>query len=92
MDYSFLPWALAGAFAQSEVRVLRWPVATAPPTKPLLLLPLVVAVGWYGTRAARHIRQGQGQRRDVLFMLAVCWTPLAAWIAAVLLSLTGSPT
>lgn len=92
MGYSLLPLAWIGGLAQDQVRALRLPASSTPHTGPFLLLPVVLAVGWSGTRAARHIRQGNGQRRDILFMLVVCWTPLAAWFLSLLLSLTGSPT
>jgi hypothetical protein len=55
---------------------------------PLLLLALTV--GWSGTRMALHLRHSKGGRRDVFFMLALCWSPLAISLLALLLTLSGS--
>lgn len=59
---------------------------------PVLFLPPAVAVGWFGTRAARHIRRSKGTRADIVFMLAVCWSPLLIWLLSLLLALNGSPS
>lgn len=60
------------------------------PLRWFLFLPPALAVGWFGSRSARHIRTSQGARGDVLTMLILCWSPLAAWLAAFLLSLSRS--
>jgi hypothetical protein len=62
------------------------------PLNPVLFVPPAVAVGWLGTRSAGHIRHAKGSRADTIFMLAVCWSPLAIWCCAILLSLFGSPS
>lgn len=55
-----------------------------------LLLPPTLAVGWFGTRTALHIRHTKGGHGNELVMLAVCWSPLVIWLLALLLSLYGS--
>jgi hypothetical protein len=62
------------------------------PSTYLLLLPPALALGLFGTRTAHHIHHMKGSRMDRLTMLAVAWSPLLAWLAALLISLTeGKP-
>jgi hypothetical protein len=60
------------------------------PATYLLLFPMTVAVGWFGTRAAFHIRRTKGSRGDERFMLALCCSPLVIWLFSLLLSFFGS--
>ena len=53
------------------------------------LLPPALAVGWFGTRTALHIRHIKGSRADELFMAALCRSPLAIWLVALLLFRSG---
>lgn len=57
-------------------------------------LPLILSLGMgcLGTRTALHIRRAKGQRKDLLFMLAVCWIPFMVGCLALLMSLVGSPS
>ena len=57
------------------------------PTTYLLLLPPVLALGWYGSRTAHYIHHTKGSRGDRLTMLIVAWSPLVTWLIALLLSL-----
>ena len=60
---------------------------------PVLFVPLfsmVLVVGWAGTRTALYLRHAKGGRWDEFFMLALCWSPLAIALLALLLSLFGS--
>jgi hypothetical protein len=52
-------------------------------------LPSALAVGWFGARTAFHIRHAKGSRADELFMAALCWSPLAIWLVALLLFRSG---
>ncbi len=54
------------------------------------LLPLTFVVGWSGTRTSRYIHHTTGSRGEVLFMLAICWTPFLVNLVALLLTLPGS--
>ncbi|WLT31914.1 hypothetical protein [Geothrix sp. PMB-07] len=60
------------------------------PLRWFLFLPPALAVGWFGTRTALHIRSSRGSRGDSFTMLVLCWSPLVAWILAYLLSLSRS--
>lgn len=59
-------------------------------TKYILFLSPALAVGWFGTRTALHIRHTKGGRENELVMLIVCWSPLVIWLLALLLSVFGS--
>jgi hypothetical protein len=48
----------------------------------VIFLPAALAMGWYGTRTALHIRHSQGRRVDELLMAALSWAPLASWLVA----------
>jgi hypothetical protein len=54
------------------------------------LLSMALVVGWAGTRTAFYLRHAKGGRWDEFFMLALCWSPLAIALLALLLSLFGS--
>jgi hypothetical protein len=55
-----------------------------------LFLSAALAVGWDGTRVAIYLGHTKGGRRDEYFLLALCWSPLAAALLALLLTLSGS--
>jgi hypothetical protein len=55
-----------------------------------VLLPLTFVVGWSGTRTSRYIHHNTGSRGEVLFMLALCWTPFLVGLVVLLLILSGS--
>ena len=60
---------------------------------PVMFVPLLsmsLVVGWAGTRTALYLRHAKGGRGDEFFMLALCWSPLAIALIALLLSLSGS--
>jgi hypothetical protein len=60
---------------------------------PVMFVPLLsmsLVVGWAGTRTALYLRHAKGGRLDEFFMLALCWSPLAIALLALLLSLLGS--
>ena len=48
-------------------------------------LPSALAVGWFGTRTALHIRHTKGSRADEMFMVVLCWSPLVIGLIALLL-------
>jgi hypothetical protein len=48
-------------------------------------LPSALAVGWFGTRSALYLRHAKGSRGDEFFLAALCWSPLAVWVIALLL-------
>ena len=54
------------------------------------LLSLTLVVGWSGTRIALYLRHAKRGRSEEFFMLALCWSPLAIALMALLLSLSGS--
>ncbi len=60
---------------------------------PLMFVPLLslaLVVGWAGTRTSLYIRHAKRGRSEEFFMLALCWSPLAIALIALLLSLSGS--
>ncbi|MCE1205398.1 MAG: hypothetical protein LWW79_12435 [Holophagaceae bacterium] len=57
-----------------------------------LLLPMTLALGWYGTRTARRIHLTRESRVDQMTLLVVGWFPLLCWLLALLASgLEGNP-
>ena len=54
------------------------------------LLSLTLVVGWSGTRTALYLRHAKRGRSEELFMLALCWSPLAIALLALLLTLSRS--
>jgi ABC-type molybdate transport system permease subunit len=56
----------------------------------LVLLPLTVAVGWYGTRTSLHLRHATNKRSDAQLMLVLAWSPLVVGLLALLLTLSRS--
>lgn len=60
--------------------------------KHVLLLSLTLATGLLGSRCALIIRRAKGSKKDLMFMLVVCWSPLMVWFLALLATLSGSPS
>ena len=54
------------------------------------LLSMSLMVGWAGTQTALYLRHAKSGRWEELFMLILCWSPLAIALLALLLSLSGS--
>lgn len=60
---------------------------------PLIFVPLLslaLALGWAGTRTALYLRHSKAGRWEERFMLALCWSPLAVGLLALVLTLFGS--
>jgi hypothetical protein len=60
---------------------------------PIRFVPLLsqaLALGWAGTRTALYLRHAKAGRWEERFMLALCWSPLAVGLLALLLALFGS--
>lgn len=54
------------------------------------LFSLALVVGWAGTRTALYLRHAKRGRREEIFMLSLCWSPLIIGLLALLLSYLGS--